>query len=468
MSTTSSELPSVQPGDVAWVPWRRHGYRLATIVSLTSRGAHIEFKDLPADKSAGGSRKSSVGGTKIVPLNQIKVYDKTIDEARGHSDVTMQTHIDEANILHNMEVRYGEDLVYTYVSSVLLAVNPYKQLGGEERMAEYWQKPPHTMPPHPYAIAEAAYRNFISTQRSQAILISGESGAGKTETAKIVASYLAKKQTSGWAEDTPQVHSITGQVLHTVTELYDKVLRANPILEAFGNARTVRNNNSSRFGKYSSLWYTKSGRLVCASLTPFLLESARVTSHATGERNYHVFYQLLAGCSEEQQEKLRLRGDDGRDYALTNQGGESVVSNEQRDHDAAKFAELCHEEGAGGEPSQAEPEPPSQGGMDTTSNLVANDFLLLDDAASLLGLDTMLLNKTLLYRRMKLNNAASSYQVARTPEQVTQSLNTLIRVIYARLFERIVKKVNALMGYNDGSNDMERLYNHIGSSIGGS
>ncbi|KAF4747642.1 hypothetical protein FOZ62_029198, partial [Perkinsus olseni] len=341
MSTTSSELPSVQPGDVAWVPWRRHGYRLATIVSLTSRGAHIEFKDLPADKSAGGSRKSSVGGTKIVPLNQIKVYDKTIDEARGHSDVTMQTHIDEANILHNMEVRYGEDLVYTYVSSVLLAVNPYKQLGGEDRMAEYWQKPPHTMPPHPYAIAEAAYRNFISTQRSQAILISGESGAGKTETAKIVASYLAKKQTSGWAEDTPQVHSITGQVLHTVTELYDKVLRANPILEAFGNARTVRNNNSSRFGKYSSLWYTKSGRLVCASLTPFLLESARVTSHATGERNYHVFYQLLAGCSEEQQEKLRLRGDDGRDYALTNQGGESVVSNEQRDHDAAKFAELC-------------------------------------------------------------------------------------------------------------------------------
>ncbi|KAF4735234.1 hypothetical protein FOZ62_002844, partial [Perkinsus olseni] len=349
---------------------------------------------------------SSVGGTKIVPLNQIKVYDKTIDEARGHSDVTMQTHIDEANILHNMEVRYGEDLVYTYVSSVLLAVNPYKQLGGEERMAEYWQKPPHTMPPHPYAIAEAAYRNFISTQRSQAILISGESGAGKTETAKIVASYLAKKQTSGWAEDTPQVHSITGQVQHTVTELYDKVLRANPILEAFGNARTVRNNNSSRFGKYSSLWYTKSGRLVCASLTPFLLESARVTSHATGERNYHVFYQLLAGCSEEQQETLRLRGDDGRDYVLTNQGGESVVSNEQRDHDAAKFAELCEsltsvgvtEEdqndifsivsallllgGVEFEEDKEEDDDEEEG----ASNLVANDFLLLDDAASLLGL----------------------------------------------------------------------------------
>lgn len=164
MMSTSSDIAHFKAGDVVWIPWRRHGYRIATIVSLTSRGAHVDVPAPPVEgKTSGGgsNRKSSMGGTKIIPLNQIKIYDSTVEEVGGHSDVTMMTHIDEANILHNMEVRYGRDLVYTYVGSVLLAVNPYKRLGGEERMSEYWEKPPHTRPPHPYAIAEAAYRNFV-------------------------------------------------------------------------------------------------------------------------------------------------------------------------------------------------------------------------------------------------------------------------------------------------------------------
>jgi myosin heavy subunit len=193
------------------------------------------------------------------------------DDGGTSADSTSLVYMNDASILENMQRRHEQDLIYTYTASVLLAVNPYRSiesLYGDSQCEQYRGKHIGALPPHPYAIAESAYRLLGREAKNQAMLISGESGAGKTETAKIVMQYLA---------------FVSGTGSDFAAELKAHVLRSQPVLESIGNAATLRNSNSNRFGKYNKIFFDGEGALAHASITTYLLESSRVVGHSEKE-----------------------------------------------------------------------------------------------------------------------------------------------------------------------------------------
>lgn len=198
----------------------------------------------------------------------------------------------------NLEKRFRNDLIYTYIGPVLVSVNPYKHLDiyTEEIMGTYRNLDFYELPPHIFALSDAAYRYMYEQNRDQCILISGESGAGKTEASKKVLQYIAA----------------TSHHSKEVEKVKDRLLESNPILEAFGNAKTTRNDNSSRFGKYMDIQFDFNGVPVGGHILNYLLEKSRVVKQASGERCFHIFYQLLAGADDQLLTKLCLRQPDGK------------------------------------------------------------------------------------------------------------------------------------------------------------
>uniref|UniRef100_A0A1A9WX21 Myosin motor domain-containing protein n=1 Tax=Glossina brevipalpis TaxID=37001 RepID=A0A1A9WX21_9MUSC len=223
-------------------------------------------------------------------------------DSSGVEDMTMLDDLHEASLLWNLRLRYDKGLIYTFAGSILIAVNPYKMFPdsyGLEVAKQYAGKPLGTMPPHLFAIGAAAHSALPSPQ---VVVISGESGSGKTESTKLVMQYLAAVVPGG------------GSASAVITE---QILEAAPLLEAFGNARTTRNDNSSRFGKYLEVYF-KNGAIVGAKITQYLLEKSRIVTQAPGERNYHVFYEMLGGLSEPERNKYGLLEADK--YFYLNQG----------------------------------------------------------------------------------------------------------------------------------------------------
>lgn len=374
-------------------------------------------------------------------------------------------HLDDANILDNMRRRFEQDIIYTYTAGVLLAVNPYKKLDSlytQEKMFEYRGKQPSAMAPHPYAIADIAYRHMQRERRNQALVISGESGAGKTETAKLTMSYLASVSRTDKAQ---------GGMIQ------DKIINSNPILEAFGNASTVRNLNSSRFGKYNEMSFNRVGSLVGAGIKTFLLESSRVVSQQRGEKNYHVFYHLLAGMDEEAQERLEL--EPTTRYKLLHDAGAeppkegSLQANEAAQHfkelkqalasfvDAetqtaiwdivaalihlgeVEFESLCTEEEnvAVLDPGEQAPGQAQIPKVDFTES----SKTALDIAKTLLGIPLPRLHQVLKWREVKVphqGGRVSVFQCPRTAAQAQTTLQSIIKILYKRLFDKIVEKIN--------------------------
>lgn len=217
--------------------------------------------------------------------------------------MTQLEDLHEASLLWNLKLRYDQGLIYTFAGSILVAVNPYKMFPdsyGLEVAKKYAGKPLGTLPPHLFAISAAAH---AALPTPQVVVISGESGSGKTESTKLVMQYLAAVVPGG------------GSASAVITE---QILEAAPLLEAFGNARTVRNDNSSRFGKYLEVYF-KHGAIIGAKMTQYLLEKSRIVTQATGERNYHVFYELLGEMSVTERNKYGLL--EAEKYFYLNQGG---------------------------------------------------------------------------------------------------------------------------------------------------
>lgn len=225
----------------------------------------------------------------------------------------------EAAFIDNLRKRFSENIIYTYIGNVLISVNPYKNLPiyTEEKSKLYFNKAFFEAPPHVFAIADNAYRSLIYEHREQCILISGESGSGKTEASKKVLEYIAAR-----------THH-----LRNVETVKDKLLQSNPLLEAFGNAKTHRNDNSSRFGKYMDIQFNYEGAPEGGHILNYLLEKSRVVSQMSGERNFHIFYQLLAGGDQELLKRLNLQARPEA-YKYTT---DSNMQLNQRSHDAAQF-----------------------------------------------------------------------------------------------------------------------------------
>ncbi|CAJ1399737.1 unnamed protein product [Effrenium voratum] len=199
----------------------------------------------------------------------------------GLDDVCCLDTVTKAALLHTIRARFNKQSVYTWVSRILLAVNPFQVLPlySSEMLDKYrFAKEAHALPPHIFSIAADSVSNLQTSSRDQAIVINGESGAGKTESAKLIMSFIAEATKPDGAEPSQSMQ--------------DKVLRTNPIMEAFGNAMTVRNNNSSRFVKWLS-FFALDGRLMGCEVQQYLLEDTRVCSVARGERSYHIFFQVL-------------------------------------------------------------------------------------------------------------------------------------------------------------------------------
>ncbi|KAI5099410.1 unconventional myosin-VIIa isoform X2 [Silurus meridionalis] len=207
----------------------------------------------------------------------------------GVDDMIKLGDLTEAGVLRNLLIRHKQDIIYTYIGSVLVALNPYQLLPiyTADQVHLYHGRRLGELPPHIFAIADCCYYNMLRNQCNQCCIISGESGAGKTESTKLILQFLA---------------AVSGQ--HSWIE--QQILQANPVLEAFGNAKTIRNDNSSRFGKYIEIFFNKDGAIEGAHMEQYLLEKSRVCHQAPMERNYHIFYCLLSGMPKDQKDVLSL------------------------------------------------------------------------------------------------------------------------------------------------------------------
>ncbi|XP_078283334.1 unconventional myosin-Ie isoform X2 [Rhinoraja longicauda] len=210
----------------------------------------------------------------------------------GVDDMVLLSKITEDGIVDNLKKRYMDDYIFTYIGPVLISINPFKQMPyfGEKEIEMYQGAAPYENPPHIYALADTMFRNMIIDGENQCVIISGESGAGKTVAAKYIMGYISRVSGGG-----PKVQHIK-----------DIILQSNPLLEAFGNAKTVRNNNSSRFGKYFEIQFSPGGEPDGGKISNFLLEKSRVVARNLGERSFHIFYQLIEGASADQKSNLGI------------------------------------------------------------------------------------------------------------------------------------------------------------------
>ncbi|XP_045594548.1 myosin-VIIa isoform X2 [Procambarus clarkii] len=294
------------PGDYIWIePVSRREFDVAIGARVVSaEGRRIQVQDDDGQEQW------------LTPERRIKAMHPT--SVQGVEDMISLGDLHEAGILRNLLIRYNENLIYTYTGSILVAVNPYQILPiyTVDQIKLYRGKKIGELPPHIFAIGDSCYNNMRRFKQDQCIVISGESGAGKTESTKLILQYLA---------------AISGK--HSWIE--QQILEANPILEAFGNAKTIRNDNSSRFGKYIDIHFTKDGVIEGASIEQYLLEKSRLVSQGIDERNYHIFYCMLAGMTREERQKLELT--DSSQYKYLTGGGS--ITCEGRD-DAREFADI--------------------------------------------------------------------------------------------------------------------------------
>jgi myosin protein heavy chain len=244
------------------------------------------------------------------------------------------THLNEASVVHNLHQRYQADLIYTYSGLFLVTVNPYCPLPiyTNEYINMYKGRSREDTKPHIYAMADEAFRNLVDEGENQSILVTGESGAGKTENTKKVIQYLAAvAHSESPVKNRGSQHS----------NLSAQILRANPILEAFGNAQTVRNNNSSRFGKFIRIEFSRNGSIAGAFIDWYLLEKSRVVRLNSNERNYHVFYQLLKGADRNLKHEFLLDGLDVDDFAYTRDGNDIITGISDRDEWESLMEAFC-------------------------------------------------------------------------------------------------------------------------------
>ncbi|XP_029102796.1 unconventional myosin-XV-like [Scleropages formosus] len=239
---------------------------------------------------------------------------RELAEEEGMEDMTQLEDLSEEAVLLNLKKRFDQDLIYTYIGSILVSVNPYRMFNiyGTDMVLQYEGHTLGENPPHLFAIANVSYTTMMDAKQNQCIIISGESGSGKTEATKLVLRYLAA---------THHKHNTTQQI---------KILEATPLLESFGNAKTVRNDNSSRFGKYVEI-FLEEGVISGAITSQYLLEKSRIVFQAKDERNYHIFYEMLAGLPIQQRRLFYLQ--EAETYYYLNQGGNCEIPGKSDEDD---------------------------------------------------------------------------------------------------------------------------------------
>ncbi|XP_038825373.1 unconventional myosin-Ie-like isoform X3 [Salvelinus namaycush] len=353
----------------------------------------------------------------------------------GVDDMVLLSKINEDAIVDNLKKRYMDDYIFTYIGPVLISVNPFKQMPyfGDKEVEMYQGAAQYENPPHIYALADNMYRNMMIDRENQCVIISGESGAGKTVAAKYIMGYISRVSGGG-----PKVQHIK-----------DIILQSNPLLEAFGNAKTVRNNNSSRFGKYFEIQFSSGGEPDGGKISNFLLEKSRVVMRNPGERSFHIFYQLIEGATGEQKSSLGITSLDYYNYL--NQSGSYKVDDI---NDKSDFQETMHAMeviGISGEDRglvlQIVAGVLHLGNINfrEAGNYAAvesEEFLAFP--AFLLGIDQKRLKEKLTSRKMdsKWGSSMESIDVTLNVEQACYTRDALSKALHSRVFDFLVESIN--------------------------
>merc|ERR1712168_333111 len=358
-------------------------------------------------------------------------------------DMANLTFLNDASVFHNLEVRYKAKLIYTYSGLFCIVVNPYKRypIYTQTVVKMYLGKRRNEVPPHLWAITETAYRNMLTNAKNQAMLITGESGAGKTENTKKVISYLAMVASSGKKSDKK-------------VSLEDQIVATNPILESYGNAKTSRNDNSSRFGKFIRIHFTTSGKLAGCDIVSYLLEKSRITEQQEVERSYHIFYQLLqdfgSGIGGGLKAKCHL-SDDIYDYIYVSQGKtkvESIDDNEELEYTEDAFTVLGFEEWEKFDCYMLTAAVMTFGGVefktkgrdDQAECELTGPDTFTGKVAALCGVDAAAMIKAFCKPRIKVGTEWVTK--GQTCEQATNAVGGIARGIFDRLFRWLIEKCN--------------------------
>merc|ERR1712242_555971 len=275
------------------------------------------FAECMLEDDDGTKAKVVVGGFEKKVFKSEEIGQINPPKFEMCEDMANLTFLNDGSVFWNLKIRYCAKLIYTYSGLFCVVVNPYKRypMYTPTVVRMYLGKRKNEVPPHLWAISETAYRNMVTNGKNQSMLITGESGAGKTENTKMVIAYLA-------AVACPPKKA--GQEVKKVS-LEDQIVATNPILESYGNAKTSRNDNSSRFGKFIRIHFTTSGKLCGCDIESYLLEKSRITQHQEVERSYHIFYQLLQPFVPNMKADLML-DDDIYTYTYVSRGKVTVAS----------------------------------------------------------------------------------------------------------------------------------------------
>ncbi|KAB1202882.1 Myosin-11 [Morella rubra] len=385
-------------------------------------------------------------GKKVI-TNLSNIYPKDVEApAGGVDDMTKLSYLHEPGVLENLKIRYELNEIYTYTGSILIAINPFQRLPhiyDSHMMQQYKGAPFGELSPHVFAVADVAYRAMINNGKSNAILVSGESGAGKTETTKMLMRYLA---------------FLGGRVATEGRTVEQQVLESNPVLEAFGNAKTVRNNNSSRFGKFVEIQFDKHGRISGAAIRTYLLERSRVCQISHPERNYHCFY-LLCAAPHEEVEKYKLGNpksfhylnqsncyeldgvSDAHDYLATRRAMDIVgISEKEQEAIFRVIAAILHLGNIvfskGKEIDSSVPkDDQAKFHLKMTAELLLCDAQALEDA---LCKRIMITPEEVIKRSLD-------------PQSAAVSRDGLAKTVYSRLFDWLVDKINVSIGQDPNS-----------------